>query len=294
MKRILIAICLLTLPVHARERIRIVGSTAVYGFSTVVAEHFAKMTHFKAPIVEATGTGGGINLFCGGAGDKYPDIVNTSRPMSTAEMAICRKNNVKNVQQVEIGYDGIVIGANCSDALHDISTDDLFAALAEKLTINGKIVNNPYTHWQQINPQLPNKPIIVLGPTASLATREVFEDAILRGRSAIRSDGHFIEVSEHENVIVQRLNGNKDAIGIFSYSFLVQNPNKVKAIKLNGILPNPATIKQGTYPISRKLYMYIKKDSQVEGIDEFVDMFKSKNAIGANGYLTRKGLINKD
>ena len=298
-----LTIFLMAFPANARERIRIVGSTAVYGFSTAVAERFDKMTGFKAPIIEATGTGGGINLFCGGVGDKYPDIVNTSRPMSKAEISICKKNNVKDIREIVIGHDGIVIGANIDDDMSDLSAQDLFIALSEKLIINGKVVNNPYTHWNQVNPSLPNKPIIVLGPTSSLATREVFEDIIIQCQCkktmpslfpmSIRTDGHFIEVSEHENVIVQRLNGNKNAVGIFSYSFLVQNQDRVKPIRLDGILPNKETIRNGTYPLSRMLYMYIKGEhvGKVAGLEEFAKMFKTKDAIGPNGHLVKKGLV---
>ncbi len=279
---------------HGREQLRIVGSTAVYPFATTVAEYFGRTTDFKTPIVEATGTGGGINLFCGGIGAHYPDIVNASRPMTAKERARCARNGIHKISEVIFGYDGIVVGMNRKTPDMALSRTDLFLALTKEVK-----------YWNEVNPRLPKKKILVLGPTTTLATREIFEELVIKAgckmitkapkqcSQIIREDGAFLEVAEHDNVVVQKLSINPDAIGIFSFSFLQQNRDKVKAIPIDGVLPKYSTIATGKYPISRPLYFYVKQSHipLVPGIKEYVAEFLKPRTSGKYGYLVKKGLI---
>ncbi|MBL4647355.1 MAG: substrate-binding domain-containing protein [Gammaproteobacteria bacterium] len=288
-----------------QAHIRIVGSTSVYTYATFVAEYFGKTTAFQTPIVEATGSGGGLNLFCRGAGLEHPDIVNSSRRISISERKICRKNGVKNIIEVPIGYDGIVLGAHHSKTPLSLTRQELFLALAEKIPFKGQWIPNPHKKWQDINPNFPAKKIMVLGPTSTLATREVFEKlVILEGckrytkgskkcRKTLREDGVFIEAAEHENVIIQRIEMNPDAYGIFSFGFLDQNRNKVQALPIEKITPTAKNIATHIYPISRPLFFYVKGENipLVKGMKAYVSEFLSAQASGKEGYLTDKGLI---
>ncbi len=290
---------------HAEKPIRIVGSTAVYNFVTMVAERMGKTTDFRTPIVEATGTGGGIKIFCGGQGKKYPDVVNASRPMSPDEKNLCCQNRVGDLIEIKIGYDGIVIGAHPSQEAFPLTRINLSKALAEYVETESGWVKNPYKFWNQIDPSLPQTRISVLGPTSTLATREVFEDkVILEGCQAfaqdknqckptIREDGAFIEVAEHENVVIQKLELKPKSIGFVSYGYYMQNPGKIKPIAIDGILPSVESIATNTYPLSRPLFLYVKKDqlNKVPGLREFLGEFLSDQASGPHGYLIDKGLI---
>lgn len=301
---VLIILCTLS-PVEARQQVRIVGSTAVYTFVTMVAERLGKTTDFKTPIVEATGTGGGIKIFCGGPDKDYPDMVSTSRQMSDSEKRLCRKNGVNDIIELTIGYDGIVIGTDPTHEVFPLKKTDLSKALSEKVENNNQWIPNPYQTWHSVNSSLPNEPIIVLGPTATLATREVFEDKVIKEGCKeyasnpkaclknIREDGRFIEVAEHENVVVQKLGLKPKSLGFVSYGFYYQNPNKIKPLPIDGVLPTTQTISDRSYPLARPLYFYIKKDRLVEmpSLRAFLDEFLSKGASGPQGYLVDKGLI---
>ncbi|MBL0942409.1 MAG: substrate-binding domain-containing protein [Alphaproteobacteria bacterium] len=289
-----------------RDQIRIVGSSSVYLFSTAVAEYFGKTTEFKTPVIEANGTGAGIKLFCSGVGPSYPDIVNASRQMTEAERQHCSYNGVSDLIEVKIGYDGIVMGMLVRNLPFSLSRMELYAALTKFfLTPEGNWQANPYQTWNHINPALPARKILILGPSTSLGTREVFEDLVIKQgcidmnqdisfcKPVLREDGVFKEVGEHENVILQKLEINSDAIGIFSFGFLEQNRNKIQALPIEGILPSFSTIISGRYPISRPLFFYVKKAhiSSIPGIMEYVKAFLSSQASGPYGYLTNKGLV---
>jgi phosphate transport system substrate-binding protein len=290
----------------ARDQIRIVGSSSVYLFSTAVAEHFGKTTNFKTPVIEANGTGAGIKIFCSGVGPSYPDIVNASRQMTETERQYCNDNGVSDLIEVRIGYDGIVMGTQVKNQPFNLSRAEIYLALTEKiLTPQGKWQINPYQTWNMINPTLPAKKILILGPSTSLGTREVFEDLVIKQgcldmnrdisscKLALREDDVFKEVGEHENVILQKLEINSAAIGIFSFGFLEQNRNKIRALPIEGVLPSFSTIISGRYPISRPLFFYVKKAhiSSIPGLMEYVKAFLSSQASGPYGYLTNKGLV---
>jgi phosphate transport system substrate-binding protein len=319
MKRLLLAASLLALaasPSFARDQIRIVGSSTVYPFSTVVAEAFAKSTGMKTPIVESTGTGGGVKLFCSGVGEDTPDFVNASRKMKKAEMEICQKNGVNEVVEFKVGFDGLTIAMAKSAADLDISRKQIFLALAKQVPDkDGKMIDNPYKMWNEIDPALPARKIEVLGPPPTSGTRDSFAELYLKKGAeefpnlvelaakdvaafdsiwkTVRTDGAYVEAGENDNLIIQKIEANPDAFGIFGYSFLEENKNKLKAASIEGDQPTYESISLGNYKGSRLLYFYMKKDhlGVVPGMIEYVTEFTSKEAIGEDGYLLDKGLV---
>ena len=290
---------------QADRPIRIVGSTAVYGFITMVAERMGKTTDFRTPIVEATGTGGGVKIFCGGKGKNYPDAVNTSRPMTPEEKRLCQANGVGDLLEIQIGYDGIVIGAHPSQDTFPLTRVDLSKALSEYVDTPAGWVKNPYKTWDEVNSALPNTDIVVLGPTSTLASRELFDKKVIHDgclrwahdqtkcTGTIREDGAFIEVAENESVIIQKLELKPEALGFVSYGFFVQNPSKIQPMSIDGIMPTVETISKGTYPLTRPLYIYIKKAQmkRYPGLKALLHELLSNQASGPNGYLLDKGLI---
>ena len=301
---------------HAREQISIVGSSTVYPFTTVVAETFGKRTQFKTPVVESTGSGGGLKLFCAGVGPKHPDITNASRAIKKTELAMCIKNGVTDITEVKIGNDGIAIANSKKGPLFNLTKKDLFLALAKNIPDrNGNLIPNPYTTWKQIRSDLPDYDIEVLGPPPTSGTRDAFVEIPMEGGAkkfaslaalrktdkkafkavahTIREDGVYIESGENDNLIVQKLDKNPQALGIFGYSFLEENSSKVQGSKINGVVPTFETIADGTYSVSRALYFYVKNQhiGAIPGISAFLDEFVSDNAIGENGYLADRGLV---
>jgi len=304
-----------------RDAISIVGSSTVYPFSAAVAEQFGKKGTFKTPKVESTGTGGGMKLFCGGVGPSFPDIANASRAIKKSEFETCQKNGVKDVVEVKIGFDGIVI-AQSKKAKQEIvlTRKEIFLALAKRVPDpqapeSGELVVNPYKTWNEVNPSLPKTKIEVLGPPPSSGTRDAFAELALEGGCAqipwlkakketddaffknvcmtVREDGAYIEAGENDNLIVQKLEANPDAAGIFGYSYLTLNEDKLKGAPIDGRKPVYELIANGSYPISRPLFFYVKKAhvGVIPGIEEFVAEFTSEKASGPEGYLADKGLI---
>ncbi len=294
----------------ARDQIRIVGSSTVFPFSTAVAEQFGRTTSFATPIVESTGSGGGLKLFCEGVGTGTPDMTNASRRIKSSEVELCASNGVSEITEVRIGFDGIVLANDKSGPALDITLPQLFLALAKEVPMDGKLVANPYTNWRDIDPSLPNAEIEVLGPPPTSGTRDAFvelameagcegidgaADLGLEGKAChlIREDGRFVEAGENDNLIVQKLGANPAAFGIFGFSFLDQNADKVRGATVAGIEPTFENIAEGGYPVSRSLYFYVKKAhvGVVPGIEEYLAEFVSDRASGEDGYLLDKGLI---
>lgn len=302
----------------ARDYISIVGSSTVYPFSTVVAEQFGKTSKFKTPKVESTGSGGGIKLFCGGIGVQHPDIANSSRAIKSSELEMCTANGVKDVIEVKIGYDGIVLAESRAAMGLPLTLRDIYLALAKQVpNPNGTetLVANPYKTWQDVNPKLPAQTIEVLGPPPTSGTRDAFVELAMEGGCktvpwikaikekdedrfkqvcyTIREDGQFIEAGENDNLIVQKLKANKNAVGIFGYSFLEQNTDSVKGSVVDGNAPTFENIASGQYPISRPLFFYVKKAhvGSIPGIREFIAEFTSQKAMGEEGYLSDRGLV---
>lgn len=327
MKKILLSSLALTLGLSSftstanaasRDMINVVGSSTVYPFSTVVAERFGKKTAFKTPKIESTGTGGGMKLFCAGNGINTPDLSNASRRMKKSEFEMCQKNGVTDISEVLLGYDGIVVANSKTAQQMQLSRKDLFLALAEKVpALDGseKLVRNPYKTWQDVNGSLPAVKIEVLGPPPTSGTRDAFVELVMEGGCkqypwikaikksdksrykqichAVRDDHVYIEAGENDNLIIQKLAANPKALGIFGFSFLDQNSDKIQGSLIDGTEPSFEAIADGSYPVSRPLYFYVKNShvNKVPGIMEFLDEFTSEAAMGEDGYLSDKGLI---
>ncbi len=304
----------------SRDQINIVGSSTVYPFATVVAENFGNSTKFKTPKIEPTGSGGGLKAFCAGIGKQHPDITNASRRIKQSELDMCAKNGVEEVVEVNIGYDGIVIANSIEAEPMSLSRRDIFLALAKQVpnpdaNAAEKLIENPYETWKQVNSDLPNIAIEVLGPPPTSGTRDAFVELAMEGGCktfdwisamkksdkngykslchTMREDGKFVEVGENDNLIVTKLNHNKAALGIFGFSFLDQNSDSVQGALVDGQEPTFEAIADGSYPVSRPLYFYVKKAhiGTIPGIREYVEEFVGENATGEDGYLTDKGLI---
>ncbi|GBD96965.1 phosphate-binding protein PstS precursor [bacterium BMS3Abin06] len=300
-----------------RNYISIVGSSTVYPFATVVAEQFGKTTKFKTPKVESTGSGGGLKLFCSGIGVQHPDITNASRRIKKSEVKKCAKNGVREITEIKIGYDGIVIANSRKAKRMKISRKDLFLALAKDVPsgIGESLIPNPYRTWKDVNPSLPDIKIEVLGPPPTSGTRDAFAELALQGGckkfswikamkkkdkkrykavcEAIREDGAYIEAGENDMLIVKKLEGNPGAFGVFGFSFLDQNADKIQGSIIDGVEPTFENIASGQYPLSRPLYFYVKKAhaGMIPGIKEYIKEFTSEKAWGPEGYLIDKGLI---
>ncbi|RXJ71852.1 phosphate ABC transporter substrate-binding protein [Veronia nyctiphanis] len=300
----------------SRDYISIVGSSTVYPFATVVAERFGRTSSFAVPKIESTGSGGGLKLFCAGVGENTPDITNASRKIKSSEVELCAKNGVNDIVEIKIGYDGIAFANSKKSEQFNVELKDIFTALAKVVPdANGNLIPNPNKTWKDVNPSLPATKIEVLGPPPTSGTRDAFVELAMEGGCkkypelaalkkqdkkkykavchGIREDGAFIEAGENDNLIVQKLDANPQAFGIFGFSFLDQNSDKVQGSKIAGVAPSFNAIGDGSYPVSRSLYFYVKKAHQnvVPGLKEYVTSFTSEDAIGDEGYLTDRGLI---
>jgi phosphate transport system substrate-binding protein len=302
----------------ARDYISIVGSSTVYPFSTVVAEKYGKTDGAKTPKIESTGTGGGFKLFCGGVGVDHPDISNASRAIKSSEIKTCADNGVKEIVEVKIGYDGIAVANAKSAAKMSLSRKDLFLALAKDVPDPkdpAKIIANPYKTWKDVNPELPANKIEVLGPPPTSGTRDAFVELVMetgadsietlkamkktdekahaKVSKTVREDGAYVEAGENDNLIVQKLQSNPNALGIFGFSFLDQNADKVQGSAIEGKVPTYESIADGSYSVSRPLFFYVKKAhvEVIPGIKGYLAEFTSEKAWGKDGYLADKGLI---
>jgi phosphate transport system substrate-binding protein len=293
-------------------RIRALGSSTVYPFATIVAEKFGKDGH-QTPVIESTGTGGGIKIFCSGAGLDTPSIVNASRAIKDTEVEACATNGVSTPAEFKFGYDAIVL-AHAKGYELNITTRQIYLALAKSVIIDGEVVPNPYVKWSDIDGALPALKIEVLGPPPTSGTRDSFVELVLEKEckalikeydlkiseeeqksicKSMREDGAFIEAGENDNLIVQKLQANPNAVGIFGFSFLEENSRELVGAVVNGVNPDFDSIAAGDYPISRGLYFYVKKEhvSSSPELKAFVEEFISEGALGEEGYLTERGLI---
>lgn len=313
----LTAATLATSPAHAnRDYISIVGSSTVYPFATVVAEQYGKTTNFKTPKIESTGSGGGFKLFCAGVGVEHPDITNASRAIKSSEIEKCTANGVKDIIEVKIGYDGIVLANSKKSGQMKLTRKDIFMALAKEVPgADGKQVPNPCKTWKDVNPSLPAVAIEVLGPPPTSGTRDAFVELAMEGGAkkfeslaalrksdkkafqkvahTLREDGAYVEAGENDNLIVQKLQANPNALGIFGFSFLDQNADVVQGSLVDGEAPSFENIADGKYPVSRPLFFYVKKAhvGTIPGMAEYLAEFTSEKAWGPEGYLADKGMI---
>ena len=318
----LIASALLATTLSARDQIKIVGSSTVYPFSSSVAEELGKGGKFPTPVVESTGTGGGLKLFCSGFSIDTPDIANASRRIKDKELQMCQENGVMSVSEALIGFDGIAIAQDSKVTGFNVTKAQLALAVAEEVpSADGKsLIKNPYKKWSDIDASLPNREITVYGPPKSSGTRDSFEELVLqhvfekmpvytdlfkadektnkkyKAYSVIRTDGVYVESGENDNLIVQKLTKNPAAIGIFGYSFLEENKDKVVGLSIDNIQPTPETISSSKYPVARSMYFYIKNAhiKEVPALKEYANLFMSEKMIGKDGILGELGLITLD
>lgn len=306
--------CSLSNAETSRNYISIVGSSTVYPFTASIAERFGRDKKFRTPTVEANGTGGGFKLFCAGIGNEFPDFSNASRRIEPSEIKSCKEHNITQIGEIKIGYDGIVLANSLKGKKLNLTKKQVFLALAEKIPQHGKLVNNPYKKWNEIDAGLPNMPIRVYGPPSSSGTRDAFVELVMeqacidlpefvsefsdkkiRGKKCriIRADGAFIEAGENDNLILQKLKNDAEALGIFGFSFLEENKNSIHAAAIEGVDPTFASIINNKYSVSRPLFIYFKKEHMnlVPGMAEFIHTVISKDTIGPDGYLVQKGLI---
>ena len=304
--------------VTSRDQINVVGSSTVYPFSTVVAENFGNKTGIKVPKIESTGSGGGMKLFCKGLGTGHPDITNASRRIKKSEFNKCKENGI-DVVEIKVGYDGIVIANSKKATLLTLTKRQIFLALAKQVPEGnkegGNLVDNPNKKWSDIDPNLPNKKIEVLGPPPTSGTRDAFNELAIEGGCktfpklkaikkqdkkkykaicrAVREDGAFIEAGENDNLIVQKLVENENAFGVFGFSFLIENEDKIQGSTVDGMAPTMETIADKSYGVSRPLYFYVKLAhvDVIPGIREFLEEYTSEDSWGPGGYLEERGMI---
>ena len=320
MKRLLLTASLVALTAvpafAARDQIRIVGSSTVYPFTTAVAEQFGKSTGMKTPVVESTGTGGGFKLFCSGVGEDTPDFSNASRAIKKGEFEDCAKNGVTDIIEIKVGFDGLSIAQSKDAPEVALTKQQVFLALAKEIPDkDGKLVANPNMTWKDVDASLPDVKIEVLGPPPTSGTRDSFAELVMEAGvltmpgmadmkkadakafekvwKSIREDGAYVEAGENDNLIVQKLQANPNAFGIFGYSFLEQNANTIKDVPVDGVKASYETIADGTYKVSRPLFVYAKKQhiGTIPGMAEFITEYVSDKALGEDGYLAEKGLV---
>ena len=315
---VIVLAALFAAPAHARNQIRIVGSSTVFPFSTVVAEFFGRTTDFRTPVVEATGTGGGFKLFCAGVGDDRPDFANASRDIKASEIANCAANGVTDIVEIQIGYDGIVLANSAAAPVLEISLSHLWLALAKSVpdaSGGSGLIPNPHVTWSDVEPALPDTQIQVMGPPPTSGTRDAFVELAMEGGCAsvdwiaalkssdndrfkaichsIREDGAFVEAGENDVLVIRKLEANPEAFGIFGFSFLDQNFDVIQGSAIAGVQPTFADIATGLYPVSRPLFMYAKAAHAdlVPGMAEFIREFTEERTWGPDGYLSDRGLI---
>lgn len=301
-----------------REHMLIVGSSTAYPIVAAAGEYFSHGHAAAAPVVESTGTGGGIKLFCNGLGLDTPDIVMASRPLKPSERQRCIRNQVNDIREIMIGYDGIVLASSRLAPHLALTRRDLFLALAREVPDPAdptRLIANPYTSWQQLNPELPDLPIRVLGPPPTSGTRDILVERLLEPAcrelpliqrmslqdpqatrahcQSLREDGAFINAGENDARLVRKLVNDPLALGIFGYNFLDRNRHRLRAASIDGVLPTFELIENGIYPLSRPLYLYVKSQHTrlVPGLDAFVETIVSPEVSGPGGYLSDRGLV---
>lgn len=298
----------------AREQVRVVGSSTVFPYSQAAAENFANATGMAAPVVESTGTGGGMQIFCGGVGEAHADLTGASRAMKKSEYDLCVQNGVTDITEVLIGYDGLSLAVS-RDTTHEwaLTEEQIYLALAAQVPVDGEWKDNPYQKWSDIDSSLPDVAILAYGPPPTSGTRDAFVELVMwdgcerlpfvseggfdgdwieENCSRMRQDGPFVEAGENDNLIVQRIESDPNAVGIFGYSFLYENQDKLKGIAIDGIEPSAETIADFSYGVARPLYFYIKNAHRgvIPGLNEFITEFVSEAGLGEGGYQQERGL----
>ncbi|WP_415392604.1 substrate-binding domain-containing protein [Paracoccus sp. SJTW-4] len=304
------------LPAAARNQIQVAGSSTVLPYATIAAEAFADNTDFAAPVVEGGGSGAGIKQFCAGVGPRTIDIANSSRPMTPAELADCHANGVARVIEVRFGYDGIVFASGIGGPDFALSTQDIHAALAAEVVVDGRRTANPARRWADVNPALPAQEIAVFVPGTKHGTREVFEEKVMAAGcdasgtraalaaldgdkaaraacTALRSDGRAVDIDGDYTETLARVDSNPNGMGVFGLSFYENNTTRLKVAPIDGVVPTVASVASGEYPVSRPLFFYVKADhfGLVPGLKEFAEFFVVDAIAGPGGPLADYGLV---
>ena len=305
-------------PAVARDQVKVAGSSTVLPYANIVAEQFGKsFSKFKTPIIESGGSSAGLKLFCQGLGPNTIDVANASRKIRDKEVKACAEKGVKNIVEVSFGYDGIVFATDASGPSWALEPKDVYLALAAKVPVGGKMVDNPNKTWKEVNPKLPDWKIVAYIPGEKHGTREVFEDKVLEkgcedtggkkahmaagldkkaaGKAciAVRKDGGTVDIDGDYTETLGRLQANKTGVGVFGLSFYENNTDKLKVATMSGVTPSVETISTGKYPVSRPLFFYVKKDhvGTIPGLKEYVEFFTSGKMIGPEGPLAEYGLV---
>ncbi|MFY9210033.1 MAG: substrate-binding domain-containing protein [Aestuariivita sp.] len=302
---------------HARDNVQVAGSSTVLPYASIVAEAFGENFEFPTPVVESGGSSAGLKRFCEGVGENTIDIANSSRQIREREVKACAENGVTDIIEVRIGYDGIVFASDINGNSFAFTPSDWYNALAPKVLVDGAIVDNPYTSWNQFNDALPDQPISAYIPGTKHGTREVFEEKVLAagceatgameamiaaGMSeddaedaciSVRTDGVSTDIDGDYTETLARIDSNKNGIGVFGLAFYENNTDKLQVATMSGIVPTTESIAAGEYPVSRPLFFYVKKAhiGVIPGLKEFAEFFVSDEIAGPDGPLAEYGLV---
>jgi phosphate transport system substrate-binding protein len=295
----------------ARDRVHVVGSSTLFPFAAAVAESFASRGPWKAPLVESIGTGGGFRLFCAGAGESTPDVTDASRPMTRTEVVECARHGVGPVVGLRVGLDGMLLAGARNAPAFSVTREQIYLAVARSVPRGGALVPNPYRRWREISPDLPDLPIRIYGPAPNHGTRDAFVALAVvpacerkpeiralpaeqrqKACQAFREDGAWIDVAQDYSVLFRRLMADPEALGVLGFSYLENNRSQMRAARIDGVDPNPETIGNWSYPLSRPLFLYVKQAhvGRIPGLTDFLREFFSERAIGPGGYLESRGL----
>ncbi|WP_045390330.1 PstS family phosphate ABC transporter substrate-binding protein [Falsirhodobacter sp. alg1] len=308
--------CAAAASAQSRDQVQVAGSSTVLPYATIVAESFGENFDFPTPVVQSGGSSAGLQQFCQGIGENTPDIANSSRLIRESEIATCAENGVTDIMHVQIGYDGIVFASDINGPEFAFTPADIYKGLAAQLVVDGELVANPNTTWNEVNPDLPEQPIIAFIPGTKHGTREVFEEKVLAAGCeesgameeitamsdedtaeaacvATRTDGRSVDIDGDYTETLARIQSDSNGIGVFGLSFYENNMNTLQVATMSGVVPSTETIASGEYPVSRPLQFYVKKAhiGVIPGLKEFVEFFVSDDMAGPNGPLAAYGLV---
>jgi phosphate transport system substrate-binding protein len=301
----------------ARDNIQVAGSSTVLPYAAIVAEAFGENFEYPTPVVESGGSSAGLKRFCDGVGESTIDIANASRQIREGEIAACAQNGVTDIIEVRVGYDGIVFASDINGNTFEFTPEDWYKALAAEHFIDGELVPNTLSSWDQVNPDLPAQPIVTYIPGTKHGTREVFEEKVIlagceqggflqamldagvdedtaEGKCmAIRTDGVSVDIDGDYTETLARIDSNKDGIGVFGLAFYENNTDKLQVATMSGVVPSTESISTGEYPVSRPLFFYIKKAhiGVIPGLKEFAEFFVGDEIAGPDGPLAEYGLV---
>ncbi|MFD3190852.1 substrate-binding domain-containing protein [Sedimentitalea sp. HM32M-2] len=307
----------------ARDQVQIAGSSTVLPYASIVAEAFGENFDFPTPVVESGGSSAGLKRFCEGLGENTVDIANASRRIRDKEVAACAANGVTDIIEVRIGYDGIVFASDIGGNAFEFTPTQWYKAISRQVQVDGQLVDNPYTMWNEVDPALPAQPIQAFVPGTKHGTREVFEDKVIlagceatgdfeaylavaegdtekaRKKAAekacieLRTDGRSVDIDGDYTETLARIDSNKDGIGVFGLAFYENNTDKLQVATMSGIVPSTESIATGEYPVSRPLFFYVKKAhiGVIPGLKDYAEFFVADEIAGPDGPLAEYGLV---